>query len=105
LHHEQIRAIGDQKEDTDISMVLIAATLTALTGCVIAPTPGYYGGPAYDDRPEYRGAPAYGGGASFWWVLCPRVIWSNDQGGGVSASNRHNDSLAKSSRDGKGHGF
>jgi hypothetical protein len=48
-----------------VRMTLVAATLAALAGCIIAPAPGHYGGPVYYDRPEYRGAPAYGGGAYF----------------------------------------
>jgi hypothetical protein len=62
-------------------MTLISAALVALTGCIIAPAPGYDGGPAYYDRPEYHAAPAYGGGAYFGGFDVQGQRWGG-QGGG-----------------------
>ena len=54
---------------TLLRMSLAAATLLALAGCVVAPAPGYYGGPAYySDGPGYYSAPAYSGGV---YVVAP----------------------------------
>lgn len=64
---------------TLLRMSLVAATLLALAGCVVAPAPGYYGGPAYySDGPGYYGAPAYSGGV---YVVAPDGHRDGDEHG------------------------
>jgi len=65
---------------TLVKMSLATATVLALAGCVVAPAPGYYGGPAYySDGPGYYGAPAYSGGV---YVAAPGGHRDGDEHGG-----------------------
>jgi hypothetical protein len=71
---------------TLLRTTLAAATLLALAGCVVAPAPGYYGGPAYySDGPGYYGAPVYSGGV---YVVAPGGHRDGDARGHYSGHGR-----------------